>query len=132
MQLYTTRKVVNCMNDIQIMFYNLVTFFFDSWIAFLFIITMLNYMFIVRYFTHQTTPSYFGSQSSFGGMKRICGQWIIYNCLKCSQKMIFCFHIICNDMYERQFNLYFITSTSKKASMSFVGLIAVGLGYPQT
>ena len=25
-QLYTTRKVVNCMNDIQIMFYNLITF----------------------------------------------------------------------------------------------------------
>ena len=37
------------MNDIQIMFYNLLLFL-HSWIAFLFIITMINYMFIVRYF----------------------------------------------------------------------------------
>ena len=48
-QLCTTRKVFNHMNDIQIMFYNLLLFL-HSWIACLFIIAMINSMFIVIYF----------------------------------------------------------------------------------
>ena len=105
-QLYTTRKVVNCMNDIQIMFYNLLLFL-HSWIAFLFIITMINYMFIVRYFNIKQLHRILG-QIFIWGYEKEMWEWIIYNCFEMLQKMNFFFHIICNDMYERQFNLYFI------------------------
>ena len=86
-QLYTTRKVVNCMNDIQIMFYNLLLFL-HSWIAFLFIITMINYMFIVRYFNIKQLHLILG-QIFIWGYEKELWEWIIYNCFEMLQKMIF-------------------------------------------
>ena len=63
-QFYTTRKVVNLMNDIQIMLYNLLVFL-HSRIGFLFIIAMINYMCIVRYFNIKQLIL-FWVKSSFG------------------------------------------------------------------
>ena len=99
-------QIFNRMNDIQIMFYNLLLFL-HSWIAFLFIITMINCMFIVRYFTMKQLHLILG-QIFIWGYEKEMWEWIISNCFEMLHKMIFFFDIICNDMYERQFNLYFI------------------------
>ena len=80
LQLYTTRKVVNRMNDIQIMFYNLLLFL-HSWIAFLFIITMINCMFIVRYFTIKPFHLILG-QIFIWGYEKEMWEWIISNCFE--------------------------------------------------